>query len=130
MWYTGFTGIGGYKYRIGYATSEVGYPAWVSSEENFQNHEKFQLFQNYPNPFNPETEICFQLPAPSRVQITIYNIRGQIIRRLVDQSYHAGAFVEKWAGRDKFGVNVPSGVYLYMMQAGEFATTRKMILAR
>ena len=130
MWYTGLTSIGGSKSRIGYATSKVGDPTWVSSEENFQNPEKFQLFQNHPNPFNPETEISFQLPEASRVQITIYNIRGQVIRRLADHSYQIGVHVAKWDGQDEFGASVLIGVYLYQMQARGFATTRKMILAR
>lgn len=90
----------------------------------------YKLGQNYPNPFNPETEISFQLPEANRVQITIYNSRGQVIRRLVDQIYNAGTQAVQWDGQDELGVNVSSGIYLYRMQAGEFVTTKKMILTR
>ena len=102
----------------------------MAAEESALVPEQYVLEQNHPNPFNPETEICFQIPEERRVQMTIYNIRGQVIRQLVEQSYQAGSHVIMWDGRDEFNSNVPSGIYLYRMQAGEFVTTKKMILAR
>lgn len=92
---------------------------------------EFALFGNYPNPFNPETRIRFALPEATYVEITIYNTRGQIIRRLVSQNYPAGEHAIEWDGTDdQSGNPVSSGVYLYRLQAGDFSRVRKMSLLR
>jgi len=92
--------------------------------------QDYALLQNHPNPFNPETTIGFMLPEPKYVEITIYNTLGQAIRQLVHESCAAGSYLIRWDGRDGRGSNVPSGIYLYRMQAGEFVSTRKMILEK
>jgi hypothetical protein len=99
---------------------------------------EFQLFQNHPNPFNPETVIRFALSEASHVEITIYNTRGQVIRRLLSQNSAAGEHAVKWDGRDQSGRSVSSGVYLYEIQAGDpsagsgqrFRQVKKMSLLR
>ena len=93
------------------------------------------LLQNYPNPFNPETWIPFQLAQDAPVTIRIYNTKGQIIRRLHLGNQKAGIYVAKdkaayWEGRDKLGQKVASGVYYYTLQAGNFMTTRKMVILK
>lgn len=92
----------------------------------------FALFQNHPNPFNPETQIRFQLPGESHVKLTIYNISGQLVRTLVNKQMSAGAWTETWDGRNEQGNQVPSGVYLYRLEAehGQWTRTKKMILIR
>jgi len=97
---------------------------------NLDNPKTFQLLQNFPNPFNPETEIRFQLPKTSNVDLTIYNTRGQVIRRLLSQSYTAGEHSIKWDGRDQNGDPVSSGVYLYQLRASNFRQVKKMTLLR
>ena len=92
--------------------------------------ETFALEQNHPNPFNPETIIRFAHPKASHVEITIYNTRGQAIRRLVSTVYSAGEHSIKWDGRDQSGNSVSSGVYLYEIQAGSFRAVKKMSLLR
>ncbi|RMF60996.1 MAG: T9SS C-terminal target domain-containing protein, partial [Calditrichaeota bacterium] len=92
--------------------------------------EGYALFQNYPNPFNPETEIRFQLPEARHVVVRIYNTLGQEIRSLVDRDYAAGPHTVNWDGKDNHGQPVSSGVYLYQLHAGEFASVRKMLLVR
>lgn len=90
----------------------------------------FTLYANFPNPFNPVTEIRFQLPKASHVDLTIYNTIGQVIRRLSSQSYAGGEHALKWDGRNQSGHSVSSGVYLYELQIGAFRQVKKMSLLR
>lgn len=92
--------------------------------------ENYQLSQNFPNPFNPETEISYQLPEATQVTIVIYNMRGQKIRTLADRVQPVGCYVVRWNGRDETGTAVASGVYFYMLRAGQFNDMKKMILLR
>ncbi|MFQ5649312.1 MAG: FlgD immunoglobulin-like domain containing protein [bacterium] len=91
---------------------------------------EFALEGNYPNPFNPSTTIRFALPEASKVKLVIYNIRGQLVRTLVSQPVAAGRHKVIWDGRDKSGLQVASGVYLYRLQAQEFVATRKLLLTK
>jgi hypothetical protein len=92
--------------------------------------EKYELYQNYPNPFNPSTTISYQLPKLSQVKLTIYNMLGQEVRRLVHARMPAGRYDVAWDGRDEDGKIVSSGVYLYRLQAGRVVETRQMLLLR
>ncbi|MEE4311778.1 MAG: SdrD B-like domain-containing protein [candidate division KSB1 bacterium] len=77
----------------------------------------YALSQNYPNPFNPETKIDYQLPEISRVTMKVYNILGQHVITLVDQQMEAGYHHIVWNGRNQFGSQVGSGIYLYSIEA-------------
>jgi hypothetical protein len=90
--------------------------------------EKYELYQNYPNPFNPSTTIIYQLPKSSHIKLTIYNMLGQEVRRLVHGQMPAGRHEMTWDGRDEEGMAVSSGVYLIQLRAGEFVDTKKMLL--
>ncbi len=90
----------------------------------------YQLYQNYPNPFNPTTEITFDIAAASAVEITIHDLLGRIVRRLVSEQKAPGQYRVTWEGTDDTGAGVASGVYLYRIQAGSFVQTRKLILLR
>ena len=90
----------------------------------------FNLRQNYPNPFNPETTIVFDVPRAGRVTITIYNILGQGVKTLVDEAFDAGTHTVVWDGSDRFGNRLPSGVYLYRMEAEDFVKVREVLLLR
>ena len=91
---------------------------------------QFSLEQNYPNPFNPTTTIEFRLPKPHRVTLKIFNIRGQVVRTLVDEGKPAGIFKVDWDGENEFGERVSSGIYIYHIKAGEFVASRKLLLIR
>ena len=98
---------------------------------------KFQLLQNYPNPFNPVTTIEYTLPQPAQVSLAVYNLRGQIVRTLVDEEQSAGVHSILWRGEDGAGAQVGSGVYFYRLRAIDAATgdilfreERKMALMR
>ena len=89
--------------------------------------QKFSLSPNFPNPFNPATEIRYQLPGASDVQIAIYNLLGQEVRQLVDGPVEAGYRSVLWDSRDSLGREVGSGVYLVQMKAKDFVQVRKMV---
>jgi hypothetical protein len=87
------------------------------------------LKQNYPNPFNPETTISYDLNGESVVALTIYDISGQVIRRMVNnQAMSAGQYKSVWDGRDESGIKVASGVYFYQLHTGDFIAKKKMTL--
>ncbi|MGH7494940.1 MAG: FlgD immunoglobulin-like domain containing protein [bacterium] len=105
--------------------------------------QQFKLYQNYPNPLSlragqapsgiAEVTIRYDLPevhaqAGGQVEVTIYNIQGQVVRRLFDGKQNAGAHTLTWNGRDEAGVVAPSGVYFYRVRAGSFTASRKLLL--
>ncbi|MBD3288770.1 PKD domain-containing protein, partial [candidate division KSB1 bacterium] len=95
----------------------------------------YALHQNFPNPFNPETTIKYQLPEPSDVKLEVYNIRGQLIRTLINGSQSMGEHQIVWNGTDAHGATVVSGVYFYRISAvgetGEkFTVTKRMALLK
>jgi hypothetical protein len=90
----------------------------------------YVLGQNYPNPFNPETAIRYSLPERRRVTLAVYNILGQRVKTLVNKEQKAGYYTFHWNGKDDYGREVSSGVYLYKLEAGKFSQTRKMLLLK
>jgi flagellar hook assembly protein FlgD len=90
------------------------------------------LAQNSPNPFNPSTTIGFTVAEGSAVHVSlkIYDIRGNLVRTLVNEVRDAGTYNVFWDGTDASGRNVASGVYFYRMTAGDFSQTRKMVLLK
>lgn len=92
--------------------------------------KQFLLSQNYPNPFNPVTTIQFSVPHKSRVTITVYNLLGQQVALLLDEIKQLGNYTLTWDGKTDDGTPVPSGVYLYRLQAGDSIETRKMVLIK
>ena len=84
--------------------------------------------QNYPNPFNPSTIIPYQLPAPARVRLEVFNILGQRVATLVDGERPAGFHTAIWDATDASGRGVGSGVYLYRLLGGGERLTRSMVL--
>jgi hypothetical protein len=94
----------------------------------------FSVSANYPNPFNPVTTIRYTVggkqPYPIPVTLRVYNVLGQLVITLVDESRDPGAHEASWDGRDQRGQPVASGVYFYSLEAGGFAETKKMILLR
>ncbi len=89
-----------------------------------------ELSGNYPNPFNPSTTISFSVKEALPVSIGIYNLKGQLVRTLVNEDKAAGSHSVSWDGRDNNGSPVSSGVYFYKMHAGKYSSTKKMILMK
>jgi len=88
------------------------------------------LDKNYPNPFNPETTIRFSTKEAGQVRLSIYNLKGQLIRNLVDENKAAGQHRVIWNGKDDRGSNVASGIYFYRMDATNYSATKKMMLMK
>ncbi len=86
---------------------------------------KFELSQNYPNPFNPSTKIKYSIPQSADVTLKIFNTLGEEIETLVSEEKPVGTYELNWNA-----ANLPSGVYFYRLQAGDFVQTRKMILLK
>jgi hypothetical protein len=87
--------------------------------------QEFQLDQNYPNPFNPGTVIQYQLPADAYVSLKVYNTLGQEVAALVDGQQAAGYKTVQFENS-----SLPSGVYIYRLNAGTYSETKKMILIK
>jgi len=92
--------------------------------------DAFRLEQNFPNPFNPTTTIEFAISEFDHVTITIFNLRGQKTKILVDERLSAGQYIANWDGTDLQNLPVSSGTYLYVLRSGEKRQMKKMILLR
>lgn len=88
------------------------------------------LGQNFPNPFNPETTIRYMIASAGHVTIAVRDVTGRLVRTLYDGERAPGDYVATWNGRDARGRPMPSGVYLYRIQAGTFVESRKMVLLK
>lgn len=95
---------------------------------------RLTLYPNYPNPFNPETRISFDVPRDYmeavQVRLMIYNLRGRLVRSLVDGELYAGHYEFVWDGTDAAGVPVASGVYIYRLIVGQQHTARRMTMLK
>ncbi len=92
--------------------------------------KKYSLSQNFPNPFNPSTNISYQLPDNGHVKLTVFNLSGQTIKKLINGNQASGTYKVKWDATDEKGLSVPSGVYYYQFQTEDYQETRKMLLIR
>jgi hypothetical protein len=88
------------------------------------------LLQNYPNPFNPVTTLRYELSQESFVNITIYDMLGNVVKNIVSQNQNPGYKSIQWNSINNHGQPVSAGVYLYSIEAGEFRQTKKMILLK
>ena len=130
----GYRGVG--MWALGYDGSrpelwdELRSRYLVDDVEDIKNSDpsgphEFKLAQNYPNPFNPSTVISWQLAVGSDVELSVYNLLGQRVTTLVSERQQAGYHQVEWhAGQ------MASGVYYYLIKAGEFQDVRKMVLLR
>jgi len=90
-----------------------------------------KLSQNYPNPFNPSTTINFSIKNDSNVELSIYNLKGQKIKILVQDEFNSGDHSIMWDGDDESNKPVSSGVYYYQLQVGnEIIVTEKCLLLK
>jgi flagellar hook assembly protein FlgD len=100
------------------------------STDNASLPKSFELKQNYPNPFNPSTDIVFSLEQTSDISLTIFNVLGQKVKVLANESKQAGTHSLSWDGRDEMGALVSTGLYFYTLTDGSKSITKKMALMK
>jgi len=92
------------------------------------NPKSYSIDQNYPNPFNSQTTITYRIPVACRILIRVYNIHGQIVRTLLDDSREKGVHHIRWKGDNEKGEMVTSGIYYYQIIANQYIKTLRMLL--
>ena len=102
----------------------------ASNDEINQLPQAFNLYNNYPNPFNPVTTLRYDIPENSHVTITIYDMLGRQVKTLINQTQDAGYKSLIWDATNDYGKPVSAGIYLYQIQAGEYISTKKMVLLK
>ncbi|MCD4817789.1 MAG: T9SS type A sorting domain-containing protein [Candidatus Cloacimonetes bacterium] len=99
-------------------------------EDNVVSINVYQLC-NYPNPFNPSTTISFSISAKSNIELSIYNVKGQKVKSLVNESFKKGNHSVIWYGVDESGKSVSSGIYFYILNAnGKIEKVKKCLLLK
>ena len=114
-------------------SSETGAFVFVNSSLSISDNITpltFNLYQNYPNPFNPTTEIKYDLPEDVFVSINIYDVMGRKIKSLSNANQTAGYHSLQWDATNNIGEGVSAGMYIYTIQAGEYRSTKKMVLLK
>ncbi|HPY96355.1 MAG TPA: C25 family cysteine peptidase [Candidatus Cloacimonadota bacterium] len=120
-------------YTIGVSdSSNVLYvdPNIVDNNENVVEPIKFNLAQNYPNPFNPTTNIAFSIPDQSRVNLAIYNIKGQLVKQLKNEVMSKGHYTVQWNGQNDNNRTVGSGIYFIRLNTEKQHSIRKALLLK
>ncbi|HNT66427.1 MAG TPA: T9SS type A sorting domain-containing protein [bacterium] len=117
--------VGSYRYRLKQIDTDGSFTYSEIVQVTVMPPQEYALSQNYPNPFNPETHIAFQVKQEGRVTIKVYDILGRETATLLDQTMKAGTHKLSFDGRA-----MPSGLYFYAMQAGDFRQVKKMMLLK
>ena len=99
-------------------------------EDGVSKLNKFSLYQNHPNPLSPITTLRYDLPEDALVNITIYDMMGRVVKTLINDQQTAGYRSIQWNATNNAGSSVSAGIYLYMIQAGDFRQTKKMVLLK
>ncbi len=119
--------VNGWGWAIDNLEIQVGSPTDVADGPPAR---ALSLAQNAPNPFNPATTIAYTVPRDGPVSLRVYDLRGRLVRTLLDGPQAAGAHSAQWDGRDDGGARVASGIYLYRLQAGDELRQRRMTLVK
>ncbi len=103
--------------------------SYVANDDNVQTVPVTAL-RNYPNPFNPNTTIAFSAAKPGKAKLAIYNLKGQLVKTLVDGYLQAGETKLEWNGTDNNGNAVSSGLFFYRLEMNGYQQTQKMLLMK
>ena len=109
---------------------EMQFSMPVPSDDPAVPNVTYMLHQNYPNPFNPETTISFDMPKAGFANLSIYNVKGQLIKNLINENLDFGRHSVVWNGTDNNGKPVTSGLYLYRLTTNGVTETKKMMLMK
>ena len=102
----------------------------LNTDDKVSISSRYLLHDNYPNPFNPTTTLRYDLPEDSFVNITIYDMLGNVVNNLVHADQSSGYKTVQWNATNNTGKEVSAGVYLYKIQTGDYSQTKKMILLK
>ena len=102
----------------------------VSVFVEFAAPDDYFLDQNYPNPFNPSTTISYGLPEAGEVLLQIFNVRGELVKELVNQYLEAGSFKVVWDATSNMGVQVPTGLYFAQIRMGSYNAIKKCLFTK
>ena len=102
----------------------------VNVDEKLIISQSIINLSNYPNPFNPITNIAYSIIDAGNVTLEVYNLRGQLVKTLVNEVKDTGSYSVSWDGTNDSGKSVSSGVYFYQLKAGKYTSTKKMILMK
>ncbi|HPS40028.1 MAG TPA: FlgD immunoglobulin-like domain containing protein [Candidatus Cloacimonadota bacterium] len=126
--------IGKERMQAQYGDAGASYPFFeiqiTSNDVDNIPPTDFSLRQNYPNPFNPSTTISFSLHEASKVRLDIYNVKGQLVKTLVNGDEPTGMHSVVWDGRDNNNAAVASGVYFYRVSTPQATQTKRMLLIK
>lgn len=127
---------GHYYYRLKQVDLDGSFEYSPTLEISIGVPDKFTLNQNYPNPFNPDTQIKFEVSDKAHVSLTLFGIKGNQIKTLVNSEYAPGGYSASWDGKNALGKNVASGTYFYKLEISTkqnkklFSETKRMTLLR
>ena len=113
------------EYRLKQIDTDGSSKYYYTDAVEIEAPKVFKLVQNYPNPFNPTTVITYSIPNASDVTLKVYNIIGEVVSTLINQHQKAGKFNVTFNAS-----NLPSGVYFYSIQAGQYSSVKKMLLLK
>ncbi|PIP76283.1 MAG: hypothetical protein COW85_15080 [Ignavibacteria bacterium CG22_combo_CG10-13_8_21_14_all_37_15] len=116
---------GKYLYRLKQVDNDGTATYGKTAEVDFQGKPLTYALDNYPNPFNPETKIRFEIPMTSFVNVSVFNVLGEKVATLVNESLEQGVYEHTFGAN-----NLTSGVYIYKLTAGSFTITKKMMLTK
>ena len=97
----------------------------IQIDEQQDIPKEYALFNNYPNPFNPTTEISYEIPDAGNVNLTVYNVAGEVVKELVNKYNDVGRYSITFNAN-----NLSSGIYFYRLQAKNYAEVKKMVLTK
>jgi len=124
------------SFDISSKKSNVPFKLYATTLENFTPEllpTKFSLSQNYPNPFNPSTSIKILIPYYAdgiKATIDVFDVLGRKVKNILNRRVKSGEIVLSWKGINESGKKVSSGIYFYRLQAGDYLSSKKMILIR
>ena len=116
---------GDYSYRLKQVDFDGSFEYSQVVEAVVGGAYEFALEQNYPNPFNPSTNIKYSLKAKSYVELKVINLLGEEVKTLVSEEQQAGSYTINFDAS-----SLASGIYFYTLKAGDFVSTKKMILLK
>jgi hypothetical protein len=124
--------IGSSEEDVSTAETDQNQDVLTKSNRSHVGTEKpiLALHANYPNPFNPTTSIRFSLPSDGFVELSIFNVQGQLVRQLISGYRSSGVHDIRWDSHNNEGLAVASGIYLYRLKFGNQVLTRKLTLVK